>query len=308
MRYRIKAKVEGSLVLDEDVSVERDDILVEFLSDRKGMLGHIAVSTKVDPEEFKTSVGPGQGETVATFVLESNPQVHNTLIEELQRLESNLSFRLYYSLERIHWQTVEEERIPESPDEEALCSLTGVMFSQEESPPPVVQLARDSCENIVSESLKYNYLVTHKAFALESMRDFGGGRYIQSFYNSFFILESFYGRGKTGTKNVIREFSKSDELMKAISQNFHMISGKADLHEFYEEEGCKIDIEGTLHLLVKVRGKLHHYYSGSSRRQGTPFNQRHFRDIANLARFVALYAISLKELSISEGARRVRSS
>ncbi len=303
MRYRLKAEVEGNLVLDRDVSVERNDIRVEFLRGRTGRLDHIAVSMKVDPETFKTSVETDHGRSAPTVVLGGDPQIHRTLVREMQRLESDISFKCSNSLKRIHWDTAREQWIPENSEEISLCAISE--FHAEKSyPDPQVRLGQESLEMIVAELPRYDSLMIPKAFAREMINEFATLRYIQSFYNAFFILEGFYGEGKSSLRQLLKAFCKSGELCSVTSWALGEVYRKyahhrGNLDKFYAEEGCHPDVEGTLKLLIKVRGNLHHYYSRSRKRQVDPFDQEQFKGVSYLTMRMAKHAIGLKEVSIN---------
>ncbi len=303
MRYRLKAEVDGNLVLDRDVSVERDDIRVEFLRDQAGRLGHIAVSMKVDPEAFRTSVETDQGQSAPTVVLGGDPQIYQTLVREMQRLESDISFKCKNSLKQIHWDTAKEQWIPENPEERSLCAISEFRL-EKGYPDSQVRLGQGFLEMIVAELPRYDSLMIPKAFAREMMNGFSTLRYIHSFYNAFFILEGFYGKGKSSLKNLLRDFSGSGELRSVTSWALDAVYQKYEQHrvnldQFYAEENCTTDVDGTLKLLIKVRGNLHHYYSRSSKRQVDPFNQGQFRSVSYLIMGMAKYAIGLKEVSIN---------
>ena len=322
MRYRLEADVEGNLILDEDVQVCHKDILVEFLRNEEGMLSSVAVSVQVDSKRFATQVkgieGARDDEPKLHFIMHRDEDVHDRLVEELQKLECNFGYISWFMLERIRWDNPRDTRIPETEEEEKLCSLANFKMGGVRYEP--VKLGKETCENLVTGAEHYEYLTMHKGFAAESFREYKSGRYIQSFCNAFFVLESFYGKGKAG-KNMIREFKKSEQLRKAVRFVMGQLSLESvevtlrafsdpfgsfrdhgyqeNMKKFYEEEGCAQDVGGTIELISKVRGNLHHYYSKSSKRQGTPYNQRGFISIAYFTKHVAAYSIGLKEVEIS---------
>jgi hypothetical protein len=53
-------------------------------------------------------------------------------------------------------------------------------------------------------------------------------------------------------------------------------------------ENLNFDEEGIISLIVQVRGNLHHYSQKSSKKKGTPFNQRDFETMAYLLMTICL--------------------
>ena len=68
MRFRLKANMEGNVFLPTTEFDGPDGIRYEFLADLPGRLTHVAVSTRVDPTAFATSVSDGESDGVAMTI------------------------------------------------------------------------------------------------------------------------------------------------------------------------------------------------------------------------------------------------
>jgi hypothetical protein len=60
------------------------------------------------------------------------------------------------------------------------------------------------------------------------------------------------------------------------------------LKEFLAMEKLNFDKEGIISLIVQVRGNLHHFSQRSSKKKGTPFNQKDFETMAYLLMSICL--------------------
>jgi hypothetical protein len=305
LRYRLKTKVEGDLVPTGNVATEHDGISYELATDREGRATEVVVSVQVSAEEFATYCGPGEGGTARTIRISGDPAVHKRLIAALQALESHLGFSCNGNLQRIRWDVVTIERVAENADEQALAAVQS--YARERAyPRGSVRLKPETFRAIVAKSATYQELVLPKAFWLEGMNEFKQLRYIQAFYNFFFVLEDFYAEGKSAMSAVLKAFAGSTEFCHVVDWSLQRVFGysehRANLERFFAEERCQRDTQGAQRLLLKVRGNLHHYSSRGARRRGTPRNQDDFQSIALLTMTMASYAIGLREAAISQRA------
>jgi len=119
------------------------------------------------------------------------------------------------------------------------------------------------------------------------------------------LLEDFYLSGKTSTKKaVMKKFQESRQLLDiandALTQLQNLSEQATKLQKFLEGYKCTNTAIGLLEMLYEARNNLHHFYSKSTRVQGTPFNQSDFDTIALVAMYIATRAISSREVEISQ--------
>lgn len=277
------ADVEGNVLTRPSVCVGADGLLYEFKCDESGRLLEVAVSTWVAVEDFASTLEPGEEGRPPTVRFRTGETVYRRLLSALQALESNLAFSTGGALERIRWDRPTQQRIAENASEED--SILGRDFKVSYAyPRNSVTFDPLMMRELLVASPDLDSLVVPKAFLREGFNEFGSFRYIQAFYSFFFVLESCFAGGKSGLKQVMAEFLKSEELARitryAIKETRRDERHAASLADFYAEEKCGDDLAGTYELLLKVRGNLHHFYARSTKRVGTPFNQEDFRTIA----------------------------
>lgn len=135
------------------------------------------------------------------------------------------------------------------------------------------------------------------------MNEYAARRFINAFYNFYFILEDLYGSGKTKNYDILKVLRSSDEFKESLNWIFKTQLNddrhKTNLYNFCNEEGITYNINGLIELLVKVRGNLHHYSSRSTKHIGTPFNQDDFESIAFMTMGLSVKAILNKILKIN---------
>jgi hypothetical protein len=130
MRYKLTAEVESNIFVAENVSTELKNVTVEFSRDDHGKLRKISVSKQVPASKsnnFKQSFEPGSGNIKLKISIGGDEELHNELIKELQRIESNLAFAAHGLLKRVRWDNPQQEYIPENAEEEISLAL-GTFF------------------------------------------------------------------------------------------------------------------------------------------------------------------------------------
>ena len=104
MRYKIIAEVVGDLFVQEKMTFETRGYEFEFTPDNQGRLISIGISTQVSDDRielFKSTIGPGQGQAVASVNIGGDKQTHGELVDQLQMIESSLDFSSMNALEKI---------------------------------------------------------------------------------------------------------------------------------------------------------------------------------------------------------------
>jgi len=303
MRYRLTAKLEGQLFVTEAFAIERDGLLIEFIAGDNGQIQELAISLRVPDykvEMFASGIGPGRGESVATYTIGGDRELYDHLVSELQSLESNLAFASG-SVKRIHWDTPHQQFIAETPEEEELIAFTE--FSSSRSyPEPHALFSPVDLIRLISKFPAYESLRVPMAFWREGDNYFTTFQYVLAFYQYYFIIEDFYAGGKTSQSTVLKEFAKSEEFRElantSINELFKEPRHRQALEQLFAQEACTVSATGLQKLLFKVRGSLHHFSSKSSKTRGTPFNQSEFESIALLTMHLTTAAIGYRIAAI----------
>ena len=141
-----------------------------------------------------------------------------------------------------------------------------------------------------------------RAFWREGIAEFNQLRYIQAFYNFYFVLEDFYADGAFTKAETLKRFSKSKEFTAITGLALKSFPDSSPKHfkgltELSRKLKCGelADVEAVWKLLVAIRGSLHHYTSKDGGIRGTPYNQRDFETPAFFAMYLASCAIETRE-------------
>ncbi len=186
--------------------------------------------------------------------------------------------------------------IPESEEEEKKFNVTDITVHHHYPEPQRTKLTADVFKEIIQQKSKDESLKVVKLFHREGVREFHSLRYIQAYYNFYFVLEDLYAQGKTN-KNQVTEKFKSNQTLRAIIQHAlntvikPLENHLQSIHNFLREENLTFDIDGIIELIVQVRGNLHHYSGRSTKRIGTPLNQREFESVAYLLMSISVQSI-----------------
>lgn len=304
MKYSLECGVDGKVIIGKRIEVTKRSKDFVLIPDKDGLLLSIKISAKVTkPEKFRSRVESGDGRATAKFIIKRDHELHQELIQEFQELESILSFNTNGALKRIGWDEPKDEVIPEDDDEKAQIGIAG-FHVQKKYPDLTAKLDEKAFGDIVHTKHHYATLVLPQAFFKEGINEFNSRRYINAFYNFYFVMEDLYGKRKTKNKDITTAFKESTEFREFVSWIMANHIGTSPKHlsniqRFCNEEKVAYDIDGLTELLQKVRGNLHHYSSRSSKHLGSPFNHEDFESIAFLVMGIAVRAILQKILEIN---------
>jgi len=307
MQYKVVADVEGTIDIGEAATVETDDLWFDFIPDEDGYLREVAAGKTVPEsmiDEFESTIDPQRGPIKARISIGGNRALYEMLIDSLQMIESQLAWATHGALQRIRWDTPRQEFVPESPDEERRLSISSVSHKRE-YPPLLAEIAPDQLKTIVQSAPLYDELRVPMSFWREGQVYFARFRYIEAFYQFYFVIEDFYASGRSGKTSVLRAFERSSEfgsLCDLALDKFQAMPRHAEsLRELFDQFQCELTRKGLQELLFTVRGALHHYSSGSPRPKGTPFNQQLFETIALVADYLSTTAIGYRIVEIGQG-------
>lgn len=297
MRYRLTAEVRGRVKLDSTTQIDDDGIRYIYVS-TAGALTAITVETVVDPQAFRSEIRPATTEEPVTFELFSDSEVHDRLLRTLQEIEAHLALSVHGALEAVDWQTVVSERVPETAAEEELVPVRSSQHHLEHERRETT-ITPDNLAQLTVRKRDFGDLVGLKTFWREANNEYLNLRYIQAFYNFFFILEGLFAAGKSGERQVTAALQSSTELRDYTERT--LVHARADqrhwdaINDHCQEYGCTRDVPGILELLVKVRGTLHHFAPEGPRSRVHPFAQADFQTIAWLALGLSTNALLMRD-------------
>lgn len=304
MKYSLECKATGKVMIKKRIQVKEGIREYILTPDEKGWLSSIKIITEVsDPKKFSSRIEPGNGKVALNIIIDGDRELKEQLIWEFQKLESLLSFNTDGSLKTINWDEPQEDFIPENEEEEKQVSVRNMYFTKEYPEYPS-QLREELFAEIVDTKEYFIPLIVPMAFYREGMNEFHSRRYINAFYNFYFVLEDFYAQGKTKNKDIGDAFIESKEVREFMRWMIEDNLVKYDKHrtniqKFCVEEKVSYGIDGLINLLLKVRGNLHHYSGKSSKHVGTPFLHEDFQSIAFFAMGLTIRAILQRIVEIN---------
>ena len=302
----MRVSVEGEIYLPrriERLEAKRDDLTFELKADTMGRISEVTISRQVPSDRihrFRSTVVPGDGDVKAAFNIGGDKELFDLLLLELQRFESALSFGVRGALRRFVWHSYATEVVAETAEERSFASVTGFEFTTG-YPQPKWCVEPGGLERVLADP-SYESLAIPKAFWREGIAEFHQLRYIQAFYNFYFVLEDFYADGAFTTAETLNRFRKSTEFARITDEALEALAKSpakhlARLQQLAEtlRHGEITNAEGAWKLLVAVRGNLHHYTSKGGVKRGTPYNQRDFEAPAFFAMYLASSAVETRE-------------
>lgn len=308
LKYQVRAKVDGTLYLAEPnshIAAKRDGWEYRFESDGSGRVTFLSVVAPLPDEvaaDASATIGDSRRPGVkAHLEFKLTPGVHASVIEEMQRIESLISFHAGHPVKRIRWHEPETTLVPETPEEEKRVQFWGVSHARVVPETPI-EVEKDFLQQIVAVAPRFSEIVVPLAFWREGMNHMDRGEFVLAFNNHYFVLEDFYADGKSGQGPVLKAFARSAEFRTICAHALQEGRFKADdaesLRELFEREQCGWDPSGLQRLLFRMRGNAHHYSAKSGGPHPTPFTQGRFETIALLTMWLATTSIATKIDSI----------
>lgn len=163
-------------------------------------------------------------------------------------------------------------------------------------PVKITELNETYFIDIIKSRLNYNKLTILKAFYNDGDRFFREFKFINAYYNFYFVIEDLYGDGNTSNRLILKSFIESTDLRQFTEwvRDNHILNHdkhSKNLVKFLEDMGKTTSTDDILEFIVNTRGRLHHFSRKSSIKIGTPFNQREYETVAFLVMGMALRAI-----------------
>jgi hypothetical protein len=281
MKYGLKCPVTSRLAIPGEVELPWNGWTVKFTPGLNNYLTELTLSASgQDPEPYRNSAQVDKAANKVTVQVNRDQVLHSRLLEAVKSLESILGF--YLNLKRIHWESSSVFVEPETTEEASLVDIRQweVIYTVGD---PELTANREQLINIVALAGSCLPLATTLSFFREGATDSKTFRYISAFFNFYFVLEGLFGNGKTKNRDVEAEFKRSNELREAIalvvSRGFEPTYGEdVSVEDRLKGMNKPFDADGIIHMLVWMRGDLHHYVGDP--RKGTPLNQDRYQSLA----------------------------
>lgn len=295
------------MMIENEISYQENDKIFTLVPDERKCIAFIKVTIKIqDPELINSSFESNSEKREHTLKVHMDNVIVEDLLYEFQSMESMLAFP-QASLRRIYWENPKYEFIPENQEEESKIMRESKVFKAEwtKSYDDGTFLSKDVFIDMMKNRKKYRDLLIPKAFFHEGMNQFKSFKYITAFFNFYFIIEDFYGDGKSQNAAVEKAFKESKEFRSFIQWAINNIVNDNDRRHFENISSYlkiynkSFDVDGLIILIVRLRGQLHHYIGKSTQLQGTPLNHTKFESLAYLTYQIALRAILNKIMLIN---------
>jgi hypothetical protein len=309
MKLKLTASLDGVLELPEassSISATRDEITFTLLSDASRRVNQVSVTIALTAAQGllckSLQTHPPEGTRLDVVF---PPELYATAVQQLQALESDLSFGYRTSaVRRIRWDEPTLTLVPENAEEDANINAWDISIKRSYPEPPAV-MTEPGLREMVLAAPVYDALVVPKAFLREGHNEFRARRFVQAFYNFYFVIEGVFADGRSREKEVMKTFQDSKELRAATRVTLETFARdapqRARFEKLVKDAGFAFDAEGIWRYLFRTRGELHHYFLGSSRQHGTPFSHDQFEAPALLALILAGQCIMVRIITINGG-------
>lgn len=249
--------VKGYLKLGPTFGFRLRDREFEFRTDEDGFLIALVVKTTTDAESApRLEQKPGE---VAQIIIPDDGK-HSLLQEDLRTLEGLLSL---YGLHKLVFDQPEARWIPENEKDKDLLRLESFKLGRVD-PRELVNKALDS--SLVVQSTIAASSAAHVQVPLSFFRkgniDLDEGRFVDAFYDYYFVIEHLYADGKFKSTQVREKLKASRVLLTAISeaQADKRFPYRGPQEEAYHHEKyLSAQPEAVVDHIVELRGKLHHH-------------------------------------------------
>jgi hypothetical protein len=205
MRYELSCSVESQTYLIEGThSFERCGKVYTFSAGEDRCLNAIAISAKVvNAERFRMSFIP------SGFLEEYDGDLRDEIVADFQYLESILGFA--GEVTRVHWDAPKARVIPER-DQESKDIISGSLHVERKWKIVPNRLLKLDMEAIIDDRRIIQPVQLLQSFFRKGKNELYQFRFIDAFYNLFFVLEGLYGKGKAGTKELRTAFASQPDF------------------------------------------------------------------------------------------------
>lgn len=305
MKFRMECEVESKTTIEKEIEIPYNGRKYIFYPGEGGTISRMAIIAEVEhPEKFYSEITPNPSEGVKLQVHgKADVELYESVVKDFQDLESLIAFK--YDLKSVKWNTPEYDLIFDSEEERRKANLSGFKAWKKYRDHPR-KADEAGLLDLVSNMAKFRSLIIPMSFYREGLNEKNSFRYINAFYNFYFILEGLHGNKKTKNKAIEDEFKNSADFIGFVNTSLQfMQQEKPEYHkkitEMLTDRGKSVTPESVIELIVGVRGELHHFNNNPNRVGGSPFTHSEFEAIATFVMFVAMKALWHRIVDINEG-------
>lgn len=303
MRIRASCDVISRTVLTGRVSAQHEGWTYTLVPNEGGLLAVAEIECAVPSPNlfYSTIVSTPERRVKATVIQRSDDHLLTKLRREFQLLESLLA--LQYGVSSIRWAAMRYELLFDSDAEREAATIYS-WHSDRAVMDAIAEMDPDTFRELLNHKNRYGALAAPLSFYREGLDDYASLRFINSFFNFYFIFEGFYGGGKTRNYAVEEEMKKSADFTEAIAEALQDM--KKICPETYEKLCADMKCpdqpapDAIIEYFVSMRGKLHHFTNNPNRVEGTPFTHELFEPVAEAARQIALGVLFIEIANINE--------
>jgi hypothetical protein len=220
-------------------------------------------------------------------------KIREELVEELKQIESTLG--VFFRITRIRWENAASIAIPENPEEETQIQWNNLKIVREQE----VVIKEPTIEDF-NVSLHMGYHARELATVMSFFREGDGDRrtfrYISAFYAFYFVIEGLYANGQSKNREVKLEFKKSKVLLDAIAHVLGLplysrparLKGVLTIDDVLRTVKQERTVDGIIHMLVWLRGDLHHFVNNPKKLSGSPFTHHRYEVLASFLHDICL--------------------
>lgn len=303
MKYALECKVDSLHLIQKEIKYNKNDKEYILKPNTKGFIQSIKIiKTISNPESFFSEIIEGKGDSKLTINIKADEDVFNELKFEFQYLESSLAFGS--APIKIHWESPTQEWIAENKEEREKLKVFKTEV-QRGYPIKPVFIEEEDIISFIDNKKDYEELTVLKTFYNNGGDFFRNFRYINAFYNFYYVIEDVYGGGKTQNRAIMNSYKKSRELkehIKWVRDNYIDTSPKhkKNLDVFLKDMNKTDSVNDIIEFLVLTRGRLHHYSRKSTIKIGTPLNRLEYETVAFFMLGLAFRAILQEILNINK--------
>src|ERR1039457_856782 len=265
MRCALECTIEGKLKLPGRIDTpwfENKRLVIEL--DKDGFASLIRLEGPVSEDDMISMLVIQEPGRPPHFQGAGGEKIRRELEHGLQIIESTLG--VFLRISRIRWEYATSIAIPETPEEQQQIQWNNLRVMPELEDTTRTPTMEDF-ESMLHMGYHARDLATTMSFFREGDTDLRIFRFITAFFSFYFVLEGLYANGQFGGREVRAEFGKSAVLRSAIERalSLPLYSRPArfkeilTVNDFLGRVNKPRDVEGVIHMLVWVRGDLHHF-------------------------------------------------
>jgi hypothetical protein len=286
MRCALECPIEAKIKLTRDLDSRWfNGKRLIIRRDEGGYASVIRIEGKVAERDMIKMVVEKLPNGMTHFNSSGGIKIREELEEELKLVESTLG--LFCKLSRVRWEYASSTAIPETPDEQQDIQWNSLKWGESEENTEV-SLPMEDFWAILNLGHFARDLSVTMAFFREGSVDLRVRRYITAYFSFYFVLEGLYANGRFGNREVRAEFGKSETLKKCIEEVLPMplynrssrTNDVMSLDDFLKVVNKPKTVDGVIHLLVWLRGDLHHFVNNPKKLTGSPFTHRRYQTVA----------------------------